>query len=80
MLAYTTATAKQDPSHVCDLHHSSRQPWILNSLSEARDQTHVLMNTSWVVSAEPLWEIPHKIILILKKKLLRHMGNFTPVR
>ena len=26
---YTTATAKQDPSHVCNLHHSSRQHQIL---------------------------------------------------
>ena len=33
--AYTTATAMWDPSHVCDLHHSS---WHLNPLSEARDQ------------------------------------------
>ena len=31
-----------------DLHHSSWQCWILNSLSEARDWTHVLMDTSWV--------------------------------
>ena len=38
-----TATAMQDPSHVFDLHHSSRQRWILNPLSEARDRTHNLM-------------------------------------
>ena len=25
LLAYTTATATQDPTHVCDLHHSSWQ-------------------------------------------------------
>ena len=35
-LAYTTATAMQDPSCVCSLYHSSRQYWILNPLSEAR--------------------------------------------
>ena len=35
--AYTTATATQDPSHVCDLDHSSRQLGILNPLSEAGD-------------------------------------------
>ena len=29
-----------DLSHVCNLHHSSRQHWILNLLREARDQTH----------------------------------------
>ena len=37
--ADATATAAQDPSRVCDLHHSSRQSRILNPLSEARDQT-----------------------------------------
>ena len=42
--AYTTATATQDPSHVCDLHHSLQQHWILDSLSEARDRTHILMD------------------------------------
>jgi len=36
-LAYTTATEIQDPGHVCDLHHSSRQCQILNPLSKARD-------------------------------------------
>ena len=37
-----------DPSHICSLHHSSRQCQILNPLSEARDQTHILMDTSRV--------------------------------
>jgi len=37
LLAYTTATARPDPSRVCDLHHSSQQHQILNPLSEARD-------------------------------------------
>ena len=46
--AYTTATATWDLNHVCNLHHSSGQCWILNPLSEARDWTCVLMDTSWV--------------------------------
>ena len=46
LLAYATATAMPDPSRVCDLYHSSRQHWILNPLSEARDRIHVLMDTS----------------------------------
>ena len=46
--AYTTATATPDPSHVFDLHHSSRQWRILNHLSLARDGTHVLKDTSRV--------------------------------
>uniref|UniRef100_A0A8D1UMM7 Snurportin-1 n=1 Tax=Sus scrofa TaxID=9823 RepID=A0A8D1UMM7_PIG len=41
--AYTTATAVPDPSHVFDLHHSSRQHQILNPLSEARDRIRNLM-------------------------------------
>ena len=46
VLAYTTVTATWDPSLVCDPYHSSWQPWILNPLSEARDQTLILMDTS----------------------------------
>ena len=48
LLAYATATATPDPSHICNLHHSSRQCQILNPLSEARDGTHACMDTSWV--------------------------------
>ena len=44
--AYTTATATRDPSHICELHHSSRQCRMPSPLSEARDQTCLLMDTS----------------------------------
>ena len=44
--AYITATAMPEPSCICDLHHSSRQHWILNPLSEARHRTYVLMDAS----------------------------------
>ena len=46
---YTAATAMQDTSLICHLHHSSRQHRILNPLSEARDRTLVFMDTSWVL-------------------------------
>ena len=42
--AYATATATWDPSHVCSL----QQRLILNALSETRDQTCILMDSSWV--------------------------------
>ena len=44
--AYATAT--QDPSHVCDLHHSSQQSQILKPLSKVRDQTHNFMAPRWI--------------------------------
>ena len=47
---YTTVTATQDPSCMCGLHHSSWQHWILNPLSETRDQTHILMDTSRILN------------------------------
>ena len=43
--AHTTATGTQDPSHDQDLHRSSEQHQILNPLREARDRTHILMDT-----------------------------------
>ena len=49
MLTYTHTTATADPSHICNLHCSSWQCWILNTLNEVRDQTCVLMDTGWVI-------------------------------
>ena len=48
LLAYTKATATQDPSLVCDLQHSSRQCRTPGPLSEARDRTCSLMDTSQI--------------------------------
>ena len=45
-----TATAMPDPSHICDLRHSSWQHQILNPLSEAKDRTHNLMDTSQILN------------------------------
>ena len=61
---YATATAPWDPSWIWDLYHSSWQCWILNPLGGARDQTQILMDTSWVQPAEPHWELPDLFFLI----------------
>ena len=46
--AYDTATATQDLSWVCNLHHSSRHLRILNPLSKAMDRTRNLMVPGWI--------------------------------
>ena len=46
--AYTTARAMPDPRQVLDLHHSSRQHWILNPPSKARDRICILGDTSQI--------------------------------
>ena len=46
--AYATTTATPDLSRICNLHHSLRQCWILNPLSEARDGTRVLTDASQI--------------------------------
>ena len=46
--AYTRATATQNLSHVCDLHHSSQQCRILNPRNEAKDWIWNLMVTSQI--------------------------------
>ena len=48
LLGYPPATAMQDLSHVCNLHHSSQQHQIPNPLREARDRTHILMAPRWI--------------------------------
>ena len=66
LVAYATVTAMPDLSHVSDIHHSSGQCQILNPLSEARDQTQLLMDTSQV--RNPLshnGNYPHFIIIII---------------
>ena len=46
--AHATAIAMPGLSYVFNLHCSFRQCWILNPLSEARDGTRILMDTSLV--------------------------------
>ena len=48
--AYTTATAIPNLSYICNPHQSLWKRQILNPLSEARDRTCLLMDTSWVLN------------------------------
>ena len=61
LLANATATATADPSHICDLHHSPQQCWILNPLSEARDRTCLLIDDR-IISTEPQWELREQFL------------------
>ena len=58
LLAYATATATWDLSHVCELYHSSQQCWITDPRSETRDGTCILMATTqnrfcWATTGTP---------------------------
>ena len=48
--ACITATATQDPSRGCDLHHCSQQRRILSPLSGARDQIPILRDNRRVLN------------------------------
>ena len=48
LLAYATASATPDPSHICNLHQGSWQHQSISPLSEARNRTHILVDTSRV--------------------------------
>ena len=66
--ASTTATAMPDPSHDCNLHHSSWQCWIHNPLSKARDKTCILMDLHqirfcWSTMATPQYKILNYLFL-----------------
>ena len=81
------ATAIPDPSHVCKLHHSSQKPRILNPLSEARDWTWILMDTSWVhfhwaTEGTPICHFDGHLVCLTHNfflfKFLRHFKGYTP--
>ena len=51
LLAYATATTMPDPSHICDLHHSSHQCKILNLLSQRSNmRPHRYKSDSFLLS------------------------------
>ena len=76
-LAYTVVTATQDPSRICDLHHSSRPRQILNPLSEARDRINDLMVPSqirfcWATTGTP----ENKDFLLHKHSIFVYVRKF----
>ena len=77
LLVYTTATAMPDPNCICDLHHSSKQHWILNPLSDARDRNHVLTDISQVLkplshdgNSRKYFQLQDKILVSLLDHIL----------
>ena len=48
---YATVMATLDPSHICKLCHGLWQHQNFNPLSEARDQTRILVDTSWFLNS-----------------------------
>ena len=76
LLAYITAIATQDPSCICDLHHSSQQCQIPDPLREARDRTHILMDTSRIHFCCTTTETPNTAKL---ERMLREMNGGVPV-
>ena len=79
LLAYTAATAMWDLGHLCDLLCSAWLCRILNPLREARDRTHILMDTSQFLSeppAEPQWELPQAFFMdLLRCKAEQGVGG-----
>ena len=62
-----TAMATLDRSLICELCHSLWQHWILNPMSEARDQTHILTET--ISGPEPTEPQQEFLFLSLKCSL-----------
>ena len=71
---YSTGTVTKDLSCFCDLHHSSQQYQILNPLKEARDQTQILMDTSWV---RYCWAAMGTPIILLLSLLFFHWHSIN---
>ena len=64
------------PSHVCNLCYNLQQYQILNPLRKAKDQTRILMDTSWVLNAEPQWELLKFVFLFFSLGLILYFIYF----
>ena len=76
--AYTTATAMQDPTRICDLQYSSWQCRILDPLSKGKDQTCILMELVGFISAEPQRELLYCLLNLYFIYFLSDLYNFLP--
>ena len=74
LLACARAIATPDVSHLCDLHHSSWQHWILNPLSEPRDRTCNLMIPSRIHFFCAMMGTPMSSILGLTETVWKNRG------
>ena len=61
LLVFARATAMWDPSHICDLYHSSWQHQIPDLLIETRDQTRILKDTSLICFFYATMETPFSV-------------------
>ena len=64
LLAYAIVTAMWYLSHICDLQYRSGQHYILNQLSDTRDQTHIIMATIQIFTTDSWMEFQKIIVLI----------------
>ena len=72
-LCHSHSNAGSD--HVCDLYHSSQHCWIPDPLSEARDRTCILLDTSWIWFHCATMETPWLAIWI--SAFLKEAGRST---
>ena len=79
--AYTIVTAMPDPSCICDLHHNSWKRWILDLLSEARDQICILMDASHMLFHWAMTETPCFVFQILHiSEIIQYMSfSYWPI-
>ena len=78
--AYATATAMSGLSHTCNLHHSSRQCQIPDPLSEARDQTCILMDASQVHFHCTTMGTPKKLTFNLSMEQFQNLTTYSPLK
>ena len=77
LLAYVTATATECPSYICNLHTTAHHnTGSFNPRSEARDQTRILMDTSWVRYRWTTRGSPPRVIWIFQAFYLWYMGIY----